>query len=97
MSFPHRSYENQSISTGNAYGRSLRSNNISSKPEKSTRRRTRYRTSDYSSEEGEIEVTSSHVGENEKNQLIEDAKLAANGSSEISALGLYRKAGRYWE
>lgn len=69
---------------------------MSSKPEKSVRR-TRYKTSDYSSEEGETEVTSSHVSENEKNQLIEDARSAANGSAEISALGLYRKAGRYWE
>lgn len=68
------------------------------KPEKSVRRATRHRTSDYSSEEGETETSSfSSTNEYEKKQLIEDAKVAANGSSEISALGLYRKAGRYWE
>lgn len=57
--------------------------------------RSIFKTSDYSSEEGED--SHSHISENEKNQIIEDAKKAANGSAEISALRLYRTAGRYWE
>lgn len=57
-----------------------------------------YKTSDYSSEDGENEVTSTKIiSQNEKNQLIEDARAAANGNSEISALELYKKSGRYWE
>lgn len=58
-----------------------------------------YKTSDYSSEDGENEVSSTRmtISQNEKNQLIEDAKAAANGSSQVSALDLYIKSGRYWE
>ncbi|KAJ8975036.1 hypothetical protein NQ317_008976 [Molorchus minor] len=42
-----------------------------------------YKTSDYSSEDGENEVSSTRtISQNEKNQLIEDARAAANGSSE---------------
>lgn len=68
----------------------------STRSERSTKRL--YKTSDYSSEEGENEVSSTKtISQNEKNQLIEDAKAAANGNSEVSALELYRKSGRYWE
>lgn len=64
--------------------------------ERSTKRL--YKTSDYSSEDGENEVSSTKtISQNEKNQLIEDARAAANGNSEVSALELYRKSGRYWE
>ncbi|EFA09315.2 klaroid protein [Tribolium castaneum] len=65
---------------------------------KSTTKSTRsiFKTSDYSSEEGETD-SHSHFSENEKNQIIEDARKAANGTAEISALSLYRKAGRYWD
>lgn len=56
------------------------------------------KTSDYSSEEGENEVSSTKtISQNEKNQLIEDARAAANGSAQVSALDLYIKSGRYWE
>jgi hypothetical protein len=67
---------------------------IRNKSTKSTR--SVYKTSDYSSEEGEIE-SQAHISQNEKNQIMEDARAAANGSAEISALSLYRRAGRYWE
>ncbi|KAJ8923336.1 hypothetical protein NQ315_001894 [Exocentrus adspersus] len=57
-----------------------------------------YRTSDYSSEDGENEVSSTRtISQNEKNQIIEDAKAAANGTNEVSALKLYKKSGRYWD
>nr|CAI5820565.1 unnamed protein product [Callosobruchus analis] len=57
-----------------------------------------YKTSDYSSEDGENEVTSTKtISQNEKNQIIEDAKAAANGNSGVSALDLYKKSGRYWD
>lgn len=58
-----------------------------------------YKTSDYSSEEGDNEVSSTRIiSQNEKNQIIEDARAAANGGGgEISALDLYKKSGRYWE
>lgn len=57
-----------------------------------------YKTSDYSSDDGDNEVSSTRtISQNDKNQLIEDAKAAANGSSEVSALNLYKKSGRYWE
>lgn len=69
----------------------------STRSEKSTKR-SLYKTSDYSSEEGENEVSSTKtISQNEKNQLIEDARAASNGNSEVSALELYRKSGRYWE
>lgn len=95
-----RSFENVSSSSLSSSASSQSSKALKSKSGKSDKsvRKTRYKTSDYSSEEGEGEVTSSRiVTENDKNQLIEDARSAANGSAEISALGLYRKAGRYWE
>ncbi|KAJ8941466.1 hypothetical protein NQ318_015945 [Aromia moschata] len=57
-----------------------------------------FKTSDYSSEDGENEVSSTRtISQNDKNQLIEDARAAANGTSEVSALDLYKKSGRYWE
>ncbi|CAH1999316.1 unnamed protein product [Acanthoscelides obtectus] len=57
-----------------------------------------YKTSDYSSEDGENEVTSTKtISQNDKNQIIEDARAAANGNSEVSALDLYKKSGRYWD
>uniref|UniRef100_V5GY35 Uncharacterized protein n=1 Tax=Anoplophora glabripennis TaxID=217634 RepID=V5GY35_ANOGL len=57
-----------------------------------------YKTSDYSSEDGENEVSSTRtISQNERNQLIEDARAAANGTNEVSALNLYKKSGRYWD
>lgn len=89
-----RSVENVTSSVANST-RSLRSKGA--KADKSVHK-VLYKTSDYSSEDGETEISSTrHVTENDRNQLIEDAKSAANGTSEVSALGLYRKAGRYWE
>nr|XP_023022579.1 uncharacterized protein LOC111510856 [Leptinotarsa decemlineata]XP_023022580.1 uncharacterized protein LOC111510856 [Leptinotarsa decemlineata] len=64
----------------------------STRSERSTRKW--FKTSDYSSEDGENEITST---QNEKNQLVEDARVAANGSHEVSALNLYKKSGRYWD
>ncbi|CAG9831790.1 unnamed protein product [Diabrotica balteata] len=56
-----------------------------------------HNTSDYSSE-GENEVSSTKsISQNEKNQMIQDARAAANGGSEVSALDLYKKSGRYWD
>lgn len=57
-----------------------------------------YKTSDYSSEEGENEVSSTRsITDNERNRILEDAKKAADNSTGITALGLYRKAKHYWE
>lgn len=56
-----------------------------------------FKTSDYSSEDGENEVTSSKIlRQNDRNQLIENAQFVSNGS-EMPALDLYKKSGRYWE
>ncbi|XP_060521283.1 SUN domain-containing protein 1 isoform X2 [Cylas formicarius] len=77
---------------------------IYSKPIKKTATRSErslrsglFKTSDYSSEDGENEVSSTKtISQNEKNQLIEDARSAAiNG--DMPALELYKKSGRYWE
>lgn len=89
------------MSGGNTYSseESYASQIKPSKP-KSTNTLSRFAsaftTSDYSSEEGDIESIS-HLNQNEKNQIVEDARAAANGTAEVSALNLYRKAGRYWE
>ncbi|CAG9864285.1 unnamed protein product [Phyllotreta striolata] len=57
-----------------------------------------HKTSDYSSEDGENEVSSTRaLSNNERNQMIEDARAAANGGGKVSAFELYKKAGRYWE
>ncbi|KAG5881222.1 hypothetical protein JTB14_035481 [Gonioctena quinquepunctata] len=80
--------------------------NVSLKMEKPLRKSTRsertvhkwHKTSDYSSEDGENEVSSAQtMTQNEKNQLVEDARAAANGTDEVSALNLYKKSGRYWD
>ncbi|KAL1498180.1 hypothetical protein ABEB36_009017 [Hypothenemus hampei] len=64
---------------------------------KRTLRSNIFKTSDYSSEDGDSEVTSSKtVKQNEVNQIKEDARILANGS-EMPALELYRKSGRYWD
>ncbi|XP_066262125.1 klaroid protein-like [Euwallacea similis] len=68
----------------------------SSKSERSLRSRV-LKTSDYSSEDGENEVSSSRtIRQNQSNQLIEDAKAVGNGK-EMPALELYRRSGRYWD
>lgn len=55
------------------------------------------KTSDYSSEDGENEVSSTKtISQNERNQLLENARVLANGS-DMPALELYRKSGRYWD
>ncbi|XP_044759449.1 sun domain-containing protein 1-like isoform X2 [Coccinella septempunctata] len=75
----------------------------SSATQPSVNRRTRrfsklYKTSDYSSEDGENEVSSTRsISDNEKNRILEDARKAADNSTGITALGLYRKAKQYWE
>ncbi|XP_044252851.1 uncharacterized protein LOC123003877 [Tribolium madens] len=79
---------------GSEYYESVTKRPVKSKSTKSTR--SIFKTSDYSSEEGEFD-SHSHISENDKNQIIEDARKAANGTAEISALNLYRKAGRYWD
>lgn len=58
-----------------------------------------FKTSDYSSEDGENEVSSTKtISLNEKNQIIKDAKAASsNTSGEVSALDLYKRSGRYWD
>ncbi|XP_056629645.1 klaroid protein-like [Diorhabda sublineata] len=58
-----------------------------------------FKTSDYSSEDGENEVSSTKtISLNEKNQIIKDAKAASsNGKGQISALDLYKQSGRYWD
>lgn len=67
-----------------------------SRSEKSLRNRI-LKTSDYSSEDGENEVTSTKtVKQNEKNQLVEHARTLVNGS-EMPAFELYKKSGRYWD
>lgn len=93
-----RVFENVSGSSANSISSSLK--DLKAKAAKSDKsvRKTKYTTSDYSSEEGENEISSNYIiSQNDKNQIIEDARSAANGTSEVSALGLYRKAGRYWE
>ncbi|XP_050298723.1 klaroid protein isoform X2 [Anthonomus grandis grandis] len=56
------------------------------------------KTSDYSSEDGENEVSSSRtIRQNEQNQLMEDARRVTNGGTESPALELYKKSGRYWD
>lgn len=57
-----------------------------------------YKTSDYSSEDGENEVSSTRsISDNDRNRMLEDARKAADSSTGITALGLYRKAKQYWE
>ncbi|GJQ73432.1 putative Sad1 / UNC-like protein C-terminal [Trypoxylus dichotomus] len=57
-----------------------------------------YRTSDYSSEEGESESPSpsQHISDNLENQFREDAFYSSNGKGSISALKVYKEAGEYW-
>ncbi|KAH1016668.1 hypothetical protein HUJ04_007852 [Dendroctonus ponderosae] len=72
------------------------SNKKGSKSGRSLRSRI-FRTSDYSSEDGDNEVSSSRtIKQNEQNQLVEDARSFAN-ESDMPALELYRKSGRYWD
>ncbi|KAF5290584.1 hypothetical protein FQR65_LT11535 [Abscondita terminalis] len=66
----------------------------SSKSEK-TVRRTRYKTSDYSSEDGETLISASL--ENTNNHILEDSRDSANRSTgSVSAIDYYRAAGEYW-
>ncbi|XP_025837086.1 SUN domain-containing protein 2 [Agrilus planipennis] len=77
-------------------------NKMKSTRSERTLRSSRYKTSDYSSEDGENDVSTSHtVDQNVQNQLIEEARKrrsASNSSSasHISALDVYRAAGEYW-
>lgn len=62
-------------------------------------RKVKQKTSDYSSDDGDYEVTSSGVlDQNSRNQLLEEAQT---GSSRVysgsSALDLYRNAVEYWK
>lgn len=63
-------------------------------------RKTAFRsnlTSDYSSEDGESEVTST-IAQNERNQFLEEEeKVNGRGGINISALEVYREAGEYWK
>ncbi|XP_076265202.1 klaroid protein-like [Rhynchophorus ferrugineus] len=73
------------------------SQQIKSLPKSEQSVHTKVITSDYSSEEGENEVSSTRVlRQNEVNQFVEQAKTLINGN-EMSALELYKKSGRYWE
>ncbi|KAF2894949.1 hypothetical protein ILUMI_11224 [Ignelater luminosus] len=71
---------------------------VKMKTEKSVRK-TRYKTSDYSSEDGENQVSSTETSEqNSKNQLIENVRRSVSRSTgSVSALDLYRAAGDYWK
>lgn len=64
-------------------------------------RKVKQKTSDYSSEDGDYEVSSSGVlDQNSRNQLLEEAQTAAGTSrtsSGSSALDLYRNAVEYWK
>lgn len=95
LSYLSRTNDNATSSTDefSSYVRPVRR---STRSERNVRKL--YKTSDYSSEDGENEVSSTKtISQNEKNQIIEDARAAANGTNEVSALNLYKKSGRYWE
>ncbi|KAK9703220.1 hypothetical protein QE152_g29471 [Popillia japonica] len=58
-----------------------------------------YKTSDYSSEDGEHDSgfsPSQHISDNVKNQLREDTFNSINGRDDVSALKVYKAAGEYW-
>ncbi|KAI4456135.1 hypothetical protein MML48_8g00008005 [Holotrichia oblita] len=59
-----------------------------------------YKTSDYSSEDGEYDSSfspSRHISDNVKNQLREDTFNSINGRDDVSALKVYKDAGDYWK
>lgn len=66
----------------------------SSKSEKIVRR-SRYKTSDYSSEDGETQISTSL--QNANNHLLEDSRDSSSRSTgSVSAIDYYRAAGDYW-
>lgn len=70
---------------------------MKSKKDTSSQKRT-YMTSDYSSEDGEFEVSSTrHITQNANNQYLEENRSRANGNGEVSAFKVYKEAGEYWK
>ncbi|CAG9773898.1 unnamed protein product [Ceutorhynchus assimilis] len=94
------SNESASSSTDEINTQKTNSNSVQQQKSEGLRKSLRNRlikTSDYSSEDGEAEVSSSKtIHQNERNQLLEDARGLVNGSG-TPALDLYKKSGRYWE
>lgn len=73
-------------------------NPVKMKNEKSIRK-SRYKTSDYSSEDGDNQVSSTYTNDqNSKNQFLENIRRSVSRSSgsHVSALDYYRAAGDYW-